>query len=204
MGWEERVGAFGDAARWFVASVGLVDDRWEAPGLGGWDVRALVGHTSRSLLTVETYLAQPAEAVDTPTAVEYYRRLATAFDDPAVEQRSRDAGAALGADPAGAVAGIADRVLGLVGTCSGDELVTTLAGGMRLADYLPTRTVELVVHTCDLHRALDTDPHPPAGAAGAVLRLVGDLAVTGGRAADLLLAATGREPLPAGFSVLHP
>ena len=33
------------------------------PGLGEWDVRSLVGHTSRALLTVETYLASPAEVV---------------------------------------------------------------------------------------------------------------------------------------------
>ena len=41
-------------------------DRWERPGLGEWDIRALVGHTSRSLLTVEIYLARrpAAKAVE--------------------------------------------------------------------------------------------------------------------------------------------
>lgn len=35
----------------------------------------------------------------------------------------------------------------------GRGLVSTTAGGMRLADYVPTRTLELVVHTCDLASA---------------------------------------------------
>ena len=70
-------------------------------------------------------------------------------------ERGREAGAALGADPAAAVAGIAARVLPVVGACDGTEVITTIAGGMRLADYLPTRTFELVVHTADLAAALD-------------------------------------------------
>ena len=59
--WDRSRGGFGDAAQWFVRTAGLVGDRWDAPGLGEWDVRALVGHTSRSLLTVEAYLGQPAQ-----------------------------------------------------------------------------------------------------------------------------------------------
>ena len=51
--WPGSVRAFADAAEWFSATVGHVDDRWERVALGEWDVRALVGHTSRSLLTVE-------------------------------------------------------------------------------------------------------------------------------------------------------
>ena len=53
--WEDARRAFTDAAEWFVRTAASVDDRWDQPGLGEWDVRALVGHTSRSLLTLETY-----------------------------------------------------------------------------------------------------------------------------------------------------
>ena len=42
----------------------------------------------------------------------------------------------------------------------------------------------------------------PAPAATQALQLVTDLAVTGGRAGPLLLAATGRPALPVGYSVL--
>lgn len=54
--WDDSRRAFTDAAQWFVQTAGLVDDRSDRPGLGEWNVRVLVGHTSRSLLTVEAYL----------------------------------------------------------------------------------------------------------------------------------------------------
>ena len=199
--WPETRTAFTDAAGWFVRTVALVDDRWAEPGLGEWDVRALVGHTSRALLTVENYLARPAATVEVTSAVDYFSAIPAA-GDPAVAARGRDAGAALGPEPAAAVAELAERVLTLVGTRDGSELLTTIAGGMRLVDYLPTRTFELVVHTLDLARALTAPLDVPARPAAQALALVADLAVTGGRAGDLLLLATGRPAPASGFSVL--
>jgi uncharacterized protein (TIGR03083 family) len=200
--WDDSRQAFRDSAEWFVRTAARVGDRWEEPGLGEWDVRALVGHTSRSLLTVEAYLAVPATRPDIPTAVDYYRQTRAIAAGPAVAQRGRDAGAALGSDPAAAVAQIAARVVPIVGASEGTELLTTLAGGMRLADYLPTRVFELVVHTTDLAAALGVPADVPATGATQALHLVSALAVADGLAAPLLLAATGRTGLPAGFSVL--
>jgi len=200
--WEDSRRAFTDAAEWFVRSAALVGDRWDRPGLGEWDVRALVGHTSRSLLTVETYLARPAAAVEVASAADYFRATRALAADPAVAARGREAGTALGSDPASAVAQIAARVLALVATRDGTELVTTVAGGMRLRDYLPTRTFELAVHTTDLATALGLAPQVPATAATQALHLIADLAVADGLAGPLLLAATGRPGLPEGFSVL--
>ncbi len=200
--WGNSRTAFADAAGWFVRTAALVGGRWDRPGLGEWDVRALVGHTSRALATVETYLARPAAASDVASAPDYFRAARAAAADPAVTARGRAAGTALGSDPAAAVAQLAARVLALVATRDGAELVTTIAGGMRLADYLPTRTFELAVHTADLAAALGIPPDVPATAAGQALDIVADLAVTGGLAGPLLLAATGRPGLPSGFSVL--
>lgn len=200
--WENARRAFTDAAEWFVRTAASVDDRWDQPGLGEWDVRALVGHTSRSLLTVEAYLARPAAGVEIPSAADYYRATRAAAADSAVAARGREAGAALGCDPAVAVAEIATRVLPLLDGRDGRELVTTIAGGMRLADYLPTRTFELAVHTADLATALKIPPDVPSTAAAQALHLVVDLAVADGLAGPLLLAATGRPSLPGGFSVL--
>jgi len=73
---------------------------------------------------------------------------------------------------------------------------------MRLRDYLPTRTFELVVHTSDLATALDVPPDVPATAAAQALDVVAQLAVAGGLAGPLLLAATGRPGPPERFSVL--
>jgi len=200
--WDDSRRAFADAAQWFVRTAALVGDRWDRPGLGEWDVRALVGHTSRSLLTVEMYLARPASAVEVASASDYFRATRAAAAGPAVAARGRDAGAALGADPAAGVAEIAGRVLPLVDSRDGTELVTTIAGGMRLEDYLPTRTFELAVHTADLATAIGAPLDVPATAATQALQLIADLAVGDGLAGSLLLAATGRPGLPAGFSVL--
>ena len=43
---------------------------------------------------------------------------------------------------------------------------------------------------------------PPVSAAAVTATLLGTVAAAPGRAADRLLAATGRRPLPAGFTVL--
>jgi uncharacterized protein (TIGR03083 family) len=199
--WDESRQAFADAAQWFVRTAARVGDRWGEPGLGEWDVRALVGHTSRSLLTVEAYLARPAPSVEIASAGNYFRATREIAAGPEVAARGRDAGTALGADPAAAVAQIAGRVVRLVDAGDGTELVTTVAGGMRLEDYLPTRTFELAVHTADLATALGVPIAVPATAATQALQVVTDIAVTDGRAGALLLVATGRPAAP-GFSVL--
>jgi uncharacterized protein (TIGR03083 family) len=171
--------------------------------LGEWTVRDLVGHASRALLTVETYLGRPAAAVEVDSGVDYFRRaLGSAGDAAAVAQRGRDAGAALGDDPARAVAALAQRVTARVRAAAEDDLVATPVGGMRLADYLPTRTFELTVHTCDLAAALGQPIEVPEAAGAESLGLLGELALNAGRAGPLLLAATGRRGLPEGFTVL--
>ncbi|RJK97494.1 maleylpyruvate isomerase N-terminal domain-containing protein [Vallicoccus soli] len=202
-GWDASRRAYADAAAWLVRAAALVGDRWERPGLGAWDVRALVGHASRSFLTVEEYLARPAAAVEVASAPDYYRAVRALASGPGVVQRGRDAGAALGEDPAAAVAALAARVVRLVEGCDGTELLTTLAGGMRLDAYLPTRTVELAVHGADLAAALGLPPDVPATAAREALAVVVDLAVADGTSGPLLLTATGRRTgLPPGASVL--
>jgi len=200
--WAATYAAFADAAGWYLDVVGRVGDRWEEPGLGVWTVLDLVGHTSRSLLTVETYLPRTADSAEIGSAFDYYVAAfgAVGADQEAVAQRGRDAGAALGSDPVAAVAQIAARVLPLVERCTGDELLTTIGGGMRLIDYLRTRTFELVVHTSDLCVALGLPPQPPSSAARDALEIVSELALASGSAGRLLLAATGRSG--SGFSVL--
>jgi hypothetical protein len=200
--WAETVGAYAEAGRWFVELVDLVDDRWAAPGLGEWDVRSLVGHASRSFVTVETYLGQPAAEVEVETALDYYRAARSIAAGPGVAERGVAAGLALGDHPVAEVADMADRVIGHVTILTGDELLTTIVGGMRLRDYLPTRVFELAVHGCDLCRALDLPLDVPELPARQALALVGGLAASDGVAGELLLALTGRTGLRDGFSVM--
>lgn len=200
--WTQTRQAYAEASGWFQAVLGRVGDRWQEPGLGEWDVRALVGHTSRSLIIVEAYLARPPAAVEVDSPLAYYLAAHPMSSGPGVAQRGRDAGRALGDDPPSAVATTASRVLALVGGLTGAELLTSIVGGMRLADFLPTRVLELTVHTADLAVALGLPTEPPPLPAAVTLRLVSELAVATGGAGTLLLAATGRSGLPDGFSVL--
>ena len=195
--------AFAEAADYFVATVARVPaDGWDRPGLGEWSVRALVGHTSRALLTVETYLDAGAERVDVPGPVEYFLvGLATA-DHGAIAERGRQAGAALGDDPAGAVRALTERVVARVQRAADSDLVGTSAGGMTLIAYLPTRVFELAIHTLDLAAALGVAGSLPDATAAVTLDLVAALARRRGRDTALLLAATGRGALPTGYTVL--
>ena len=194
------------AAHVFVETVaGISGGEWDRPGLGEWSVRDLVGHASRALSTVEAYLAVPADVVTIRRPGDYYQALEAArIDHGAVAERGRAAGAALGEHPAAVVRALGDRVLTLVAR-SPDGATLTVAGGKgaTLSAYLPTRTFELTVHTLDLLGALGRNPPGELAApVAACLELVGQLA--GGRpgASTVLLALTGRRPLPAGFSVI--
>jgi uncharacterized protein (TIGR03083 family) len=200
--WAESRRAFDEAADWYLTTVALVGDRWQLPGLGEWTVRDLVGHASRSFLTIETYAARPAESVEIASPSDYYLATRAIAAGPDVAQRGRDAAAALGADPVTAVREIAARVRGLLDEHDGTALLTTIAGGMRLADYLPTRTFELVVHTADLALALGEPLDAPATGAAQVLGVISDIALADGTAGSLVLLATGRTGLPGSFSVL--
>lgn len=178
---------------------------WDEAATDQWSVRDLVGHTSRALSTVEQYL----EATDAHTDIElhhpidYFAVLSSAHADPdAIVARGREAGRALGDAPARAIAELARRALDRVQLAHDDTPVTTPAGTMRLVDYLPSRVFELTVHRLDLVAATglpNTDDHPGIEMS---LALAAGLTTLRPEAAPVLLALTGRGPLPAGFSVV--
>ncbi len=204
---ESPVDTFTAAAQTFVRLVrGIPADTWGGPGLGEWDLRALVGHTSRSLITVETYLRQPATDEDVPTPADYYVAikplLASTADAASIAERGRAAGEALGDDPIGYLDELVERVTALARD-AGDPLITTIAGGMRLRQYLPTRTFELVVHSFDIATAADRPaPDFPRPVLTEAVSLAAAAAVALGQGVELLRALTGRAELPADFSVV--
>ena len=193
---------FAASARAFVDVVGrLTPDDLALPGLGEWDVRALVGHTSRALTTVETYLAEGREPVEVGEPADYFLAALgapagspeRAERDAAIAERGRQAGADLGDNPAEAVVALAERVIGLVERTSPDAPVATPAGTMRLSTYLPTRTLELTVHTLDLCRAVGVAPPPSLdGPVASTLGLLAAIAARRPNRADLLLQLAGR------------
>jgi uncharacterized protein (TIGR03083 family) len=197
---------FETATEAFVRVVDGIDPaRLDGPGLDEWTLRDLVGHTSRALLTVELYLARESEMATLDGPVAYLavaaRASATEEGRAAITSRGRDAGVALAADVAGSVAGLARRVLELVDRTSDDAPCATPAGSIALADYLPTRALELTVHTLDISRALGQPaPDDLTEPVAACLDLVAAAIGATREAGAVLLALTGRGPLP---STLH-
>jgi uncharacterized protein (TIGR03083 family) len=203
-------GCFAAAASAFATVVsGIGGDDWDRPGLGEWTVRDLVGHASRALTTIETYLAPPhpeSIAIDDP--LDYFLAISSAggLADPGqIAQRGREAAAALGPDPVAAVRQLAERVLALVAATPDDAPVRLALGGATLVTYLPTRTLELTVHTLDLLAALGAVGETPVQLAepvAASLELAARLAGSRADGGAVLLALTGRRGLAPGFSVL--
>ena len=183
----------------------IPDGAWDGPGLGDWDLRSLVGHTSRSLITVSTYLQTSAEHEDVATPQEYYARIAdymsTAGAD-AITERGRQAGRDLGADPVRAIDDLIKRVLGELGI-AGDPLIEVIGGlGIRLHTYLPTRTFELAVHGLDIARATGLSFSLPEDVLAEATLLAAQIGVATGRGETLLMSLTGRTALPPSFSVV--
>jgi uncharacterized protein (TIGR03083 family) len=192
-----------------TAFAGLVHDipasRWDDPGLGEWDLRSLVGHTSRSLITVSTYLQTTAEREDLPGAVEYYvyaRQYASSAGAETIVERGRQAGRELGADPAATVVHLVARALDDLGDVD-DPLIAVIGGlGIRVSSYLPTRTFELAVHGLDVARAAGLDFALPTDVLSESAVLAARVGVALGLGETVLSALTGRIALPAAFSVV--
>ena len=191
--------AFADLVR------AIPESAWDGTGLGDWDLRALVGHASRSLITVSTYLRATADREDVTSPADYYawvrEHLSTA-DTGAIVERGRQAGRDLGEHPAITVDALLERALADVEAVE-DPLITVIGGlGLRLSTYLPTRVFELAVHGLDVASATGLDFTPPEDVLAEATVLAARISVRLGSATPVLLALTGRSDLPPGFSVV--
>jgi uncharacterized protein (TIGR03083 family) len=197
---------FEQAAAFFLSVAEQIEPgRWEQPGLGVWTVRELVGHTNGGMLRLESFLdGPPAGAVGARSAVDYFAIILGGQYGSAsqVAERGRQAGAALGDDPLAVVRETVARVPARLARADDEQLLETPVGGMRLRAYLPTRIFELTVHSLDLAAVLGLTVEPPPQALAESLELAAQVALRRGSGADVLLALTGRRPLPTGFSIV--
>ena len=202
----DPVETFASAAHSFAALVRAIPaERWDGPGLDEWDLRSLVGHASRSLITVSTYLQQPADREDITTPQQYYAMVnpvALGLAPEGIVERGRQAGRDLGDDPAATVDALVARVLNEL-SGGGDPLITVIGGaGIRLQTYLPTRTFELTVHGLDIARAVGISFALPPDVLEEATVLAARIAAAEGHSETVLLALTGRYGLPPSFSVV--
>jgi len=203
---EDATAGLHTAASWVSSLIpGPEYAGWSETALGEWDLRALVGHTSRALLTLEAALERPTEGVELRSATDYFARTSAdrTSDPAAVRDRGIAAGQALGADPARAFAVIADRVINRM-RGETDRGVETIAGSMQLSDYVQTREFELTVHGIDIAVALGRKVDPPERCVAQSLGLSVALGSDAGLGVRILRALTGREEIGSVPNVLSP
>ena len=197
--------SFGIAAEAFINLVARIEPvQWPDPGLGVWSVRDLVGHTSRAVLTVETYLAaEPAKVLNVPDAETYYSEIMGRYtDNDAIAERGVIAGENLGPNPVATITAMVVRASAAAAAESPARLVAVGPLGIPLEQYLRTRVFELVVHSLDISRATGLDHRFPDSVVADTAALAARVAVRKGYGDDVLEALTGRGRLPEGFSIL--
>ncbi|MCU1481546.1 MAG: mycothiol maleylpyruvate isomerase [Subtercola sp.] len=200
-----NVAIFHQAATAFVELVGRIrDDQWSDPGLGSWDVRALVGHTTRAILTVETYLGHDeVSRVGLPTAEDYYALVYRDFADPeSVAARGVEAGVWLGENPVEKITDALQRASDAIASAPAGRVVSVGGHGIELSQYLRTRIFELVVHSIDIGRAVGQPHGQSVECVTDATSLAARIGSRAGYGEEILLALTGRAALTPGFTVV--
>jgi uncharacterized protein (TIGR03083 family) len=207
---DANLAIFEEAGRMFADLIeGLDEDQLARPATDAWSVRDLVGHTTRALTTVDDYLDQRADHPDHHTPSGYYHQAIQSIDNASIAERGREAGQALGEQPAVFVRELLEHVLDRLealtdegdGDHRVDPVIVTRGGSMHLSAYLPTRTLELVLHCLDLARALGLDLMVPVDPMRQTIQVLSELVLLDGHGASLARALSGRGSLPEGYSV---
>jgi uncharacterized protein (TIGR03083 family) len=134
------------------AVLGLTPEQLALPTrLGDWTVRELAAHVTMAVETVSRNLDREEPAKPDLALLDW--PFATAARAPGIADDTRrlaDANPDLDA----LYASTAERLAKSLADAPGTRLLPTRTGALPLADYLVTRTVELVVHTDDLNAAV--------------------------------------------------
>ncbi|MFE7128900.1 sterol carrier family protein [Streptomyces sp. NPDC057617] len=121
--------------------------------LGDWTVRELAAHLATGVESVNRYLEEPeVRGAGGPVLVLSEWPFVTAAFAGDISENVKAIAAA--APPDELFGRTAERIAALLPDASDGRLLATRVGAMSLGDYLVTRTVELIVHTDDLNRAV--------------------------------------------------
>jgi uncharacterized protein (TIGR03083 family) len=130
----------------------LTDDQLALPTrLEGWTVRDLAAHVTMAVETVSRNLDRDEPAKAELTLLDWPSATAARAGDIADGTREL---AAAHPDLDALYVRTEERLTKSLATAPGERLLAARTGAMTLADYLVTRTVELVVHTDDLNAAI--------------------------------------------------
>ena len=152
----------------------LTPEQLALPGLGEWTVRELAAHLTTALEQVSRSMELPAPTGGPKPEITLLQWPSSTARNAAGTAGSTQALTADRPDLDALYEETAARFAELVPADGAERLVATRAGTMRLGDVLVTRTVELVVHTDDLHRATGLDIPYDRQALAACTRLLAD------------------------------
>ncbi|MEL5960087.1 sterol carrier family protein [Streptomyces sp. CLV115] len=141
--------------------------------LGDWTVRELAAHLTMALSGVTRSLELPEPAAAKPGLTPVQWPFATADRAAGIADDTRRL-ALDHPDLDALYEEVAARFEEMVPGAGDERLLTMRTGVMRLADFLVTRTVELVVHTDDLNEAAGLDVPFDRQALAACTRLLAD------------------------------
>lgn len=144
--------------------------------LGDWTVRELVAHIGMAVTALHRGLGEPEPARQDAVLLDW--AVATSANSEAIADFTRRL-AALHPDLDAYLADVEQSLRRLLDEHPGTRLLVTNVGALPLADYLVTRTVELVVHTDDLNAAVPGLEVPyDRQALAACVRLLADALAT--------------------------
>ncbi|WP_455360750.1 sterol carrier family protein [Streptomyces sp. SYSU K21746] len=153
------------------AAVSLTPGQLALPAhLGDWTVRDLAAHIAWVVDSLADAIERPAPAKAGITAVEWpfeTARLARRISEAAKER-------ALDEPVAAQYERVAARLAPALAQTPATRPLSLRVGAMTLADFMVTRTVELVVHTDDLNRATGLEIPFDRQALAACTRLLAD------------------------------
>jgi hypothetical protein len=164
-------------------------ERWDDPGRGGRTLRDLVAHT------VHEGLGQVPPVLGTAGGT-------VAVDSPEAYWVNAAADAQETASGTASVSELAGQATAALAAVNDDDVVATPAGGMRVRDWLPTRTFQLVVLGLDVAAAAGVPFELAPGAVAEAVTLAARIAAATGDGTPVLLALTGRGTLPPGYTVI--
>ena len=195
--------AFRESALQFVGVLERVQpDAWENPGLGEWTIRELVAHVLKTFDGPADFAELDGAPAADSAAAYYVLAMSSPRIHEEVAEGARERATSLGDDLADAARGIVARTLDAVDALEDSAPVATTVGAIRVVDYLPTRVVEIVIHTQDIAAAAGVVFEPSHDALTVSLALLGEIAVEHGDGVALAMALSGRGSLPEGFNVL--
>ncbi|MEU6061088.1 sterol carrier family protein [Streptomyces sp. NPDC047097] len=163
-----------------AAVLGLTPEQLALPTrLGAWTVLELAAHITMAVRSVTRGVAAPAPATRDLALHQWppaTRRFAADVDH---DTREIAEAAADGPEALAALYEETRRELAAaLADTPGERLITTRFGGVRLDDFLVTRTVELTVHTDDLNAATGLEIPYDRQALAACVRLLADTLAT--------------------------